>query len=59
MSEKPKILIVGGTEEDRERLVNEVFEKMNVMHREDLYFSVRSTSHPWGDLMLRSLTSHA
>ena len=56
MSEKPKILIIGGTEQEREKLVNEIFEKLNVMNRDD--FHVRSTNHPWGELMLSSLTSH-
>lgn len=57
-NEKPKILIIGGTEQEREKLLNEIFEKLNVMNRDDLYFHVRSTNHPWGELMLSSLTSH-
>jgi hypothetical protein len=58
MSEKPKILIIGGTEQDREKLLDEIFEKLNVMNRDDLYFHVKSTSHPWGELILSSLASH-
>lgn len=60
MSEKPKILVIGGTERDRERLIDEIFDKLNVMHRvgDDDYFHVRSTNHPWNELILSSLKSH-
>lgn len=57
MSEKPKILIIGGTEQDRERLLDEIYEKLDVMTRagDDDYFHVFSTDHPWNELILRSI----
>ena len=58
MDEKPKILVIGGSVEERERLIDEIFEKMNVMQRTDLYFSIKSTDHLWRELVLKDLTSH-
>lgn len=54
---KPKILVIGGTEEERERLLDEVFERLEVMSRTDLYFSVKSTNDAWETLRLTSLSS--
>ena len=61
MSEKPVILVIGGTEQDRERLLDEIFQKLHVMERSaaDYYFRVRSTDHPWEELRLRSLRSYS
>ncbi len=58
MSEKPNILIIGGSESDREKLLDELFESMNVMKRSDLYFKISSTHHAWNDLRLTSLVSY-
>lgn len=57
---KPVILVFADTEEERDALINELYEKLDLNNRtSDNSIKLRSTRDSFGDLMLSSLTSHS